>query len=155
MLKICSQQWKAIWDVDTTSFPLSWGCCSDFCQIRMILAESGYQELRYVADRQKVIVPKQFLRMYLHVQVQQTSVTLLLSSHKWNRSHTKIRQWNHHQNTAMKGITLSCTLQSAPSFKRTSMTLAWPSRAAMCSAVLPSCMEAHTQSYTTHNIILE
>ena len=54
-LKIPSQQWKAIWDVSTSSFPLSWGCCSDFCQIKMILAQPVYQELIYgeLADWQK------------------------------------------------------------------------------------------------------
>ena len=50
----------------------------------------------------------------------------------------------------MQGITSSCTLQSAPSFKSSWMTSVWSFCAAKCSAVLLSCKEAHAQSYYVH-----
>ena len=61
---IVKRLWKAIWDAHTF-FPLSWGCCSDFCQNKRILAQPLYQQLRHreLADWQKSI-PK-----HVHVNV--------------------------------------------------------------------------------------
>ena len=125
MLNIPSQQWKAIWDADTTSVPLSSGCHSDFCQIKMILAQP-------VADWQKGIVPEQFLHVHTFTYKQFS---------KWQF---------HHYNIAMEAITLVCKLQSAPPFKSTSMTLLQSCSAAMCSAVQPFCNEANLHSYYVH-----